>query len=310
MQAQRSENGNVVSEAGQPEAVPAMKNQPRKQSGKGAKQRKTDNFRRKVGAKQLQERREEVMKRLGVFDNSCAELEKSLADMHVTVQPTAIPVAVATRGVGFAAVAEYSRMCTTWNFDSINEICTIYQYYRVALYLAYYKLYLARYDQGEQPSFDVVAPFVLNEEVRQVLVPVTQVPISTYNILSSIGKVEGSCVWHSVPNQTPPANGEQMALYIYPNVIRGYLERLHDQVNEPELRDAFHLLNPLPGAQWEQIQGHWVLLNPDDIWPAVYGADQLQADMHAYCNLLTRVAGRLPPSFISSFTKNRYRRLL
>lgn len=49
------------------------------------------------------------MKRLGVFGNTTIELEKSLTSMAVNVQPVAVPHPVATRGVGLAAVPEYSR---------------------------------------------------------------------------------------------------------------------------------------------------------------------------------------------------------
>ncbi|KZC14854.1 hypothetical protein WN55_07520 [Dufourea novaeangliae] len=40
----------------------------------------------------------------------------------------------------------------------------------------------------------------------------------------------------------------------------------------------------------------------DEIWPRGYDAAALEHDVHCYQNVLTRAGGRLPPSFISSFT--------
>ncbi|KAL4709205.1 hypothetical protein ACJJTC_010505 [Scirpophaga incertulas] len=64
--------------------------------------------------------REAAMRRLGVFNTDAAELEKSLMSMQVSTQKRAIPLPIATRGAGFATVAEYSRLISSWNFEIIN----------------------------------------------------------------------------------------------------------------------------------------------------------------------------------------------
>lgn len=64
-------------------------------------------------------------------------------------------------------------------------------------------------------SFNVTIPFLLNEEMRQILGTVTQVPIFLFNILSSIGKIEGSITWHSYSDLSRSDNREHAALYLY-----------------------------------------------------------------------------------------------
>lgn len=83
----------------------------------------------------MDQQREAALKRLGVFNTDAEELEKSLKSMMVSVQPRALPLPVATRGVGFATVAEYTRLVSAWNEETVAQICTIYQYYRVAMFL-------------------------------------------------------------------------------------------------------------------------------------------------------------------------------
>lgn len=291
-----------VPEGGDPNTVPTSKNPNKRFSGKGSKARKTDAFRMSVGRKQLEEYRNAAKKRLFIFDQSTEQLNQHLANVKTVIQPTAKPLTVATRGIGFAVTAEYDRMCTTWTFESISEICTIYQYFRVALYLAEYKLSLASQIQCEMPSEDVSEPVELSENLRQILAPVTQVPRPTYNILTSIGKIEGSCVWHSVKSNRPRVTGGQMALYLYPNNIRGTLVNLSNPAYNATIRDQFHALNPLPGANWRLERGHWLLQNPEEIWPNDYGTVQLQRDIKDYRSLLSRVSKRLPPTFIMSIS--------
>lgn len=144
---------------------------------------------------------------------------------------------------------------------------------------------------------------MLNEEVRQVLAAVTQVPLSTHNILCAIGKVDGPEVWHSFPQIDEPEDGHQLALYLYPTNIRRTVELLSNPETPALMRDQFHSLNPLPGADWRHTDANgWILHNPDIIWPEDYGHEELLNDVHAYQNLLTRVAGRLPKSFVANFS--------
>ena len=142
-------NVEVQGAVGEDQSAGAVSKGANKKSGKASRQKKTDAFRSKVGTKQLNEARERVQKRLRVFDESTAELEQALNSMAISVQPTAVPLPVATRGVGFAAVVEYLKMCTTWSLQAIAEICTIHHYYRVSLSLAYFKLFEAQYGKSE-----------------------------------------------------------------------------------------------------------------------------------------------------------------
>lgn len=146
-----------------------QKTQPKRPRGRGAKQRATDKFVHESNAKTLNARREATQRRLGVFNQDATQLEQSLKSMMVTAQPRAIPLPVATRGVGFAAVAEYSRLISSWDQTTVHAICSIYQYYRVSLFLFSFKVYHSRYAQQREESFLMSPRFVMNKEYRQVL---------------------------------------------------------------------------------------------------------------------------------------------
>lgn len=279
----------------------------KKRRGKGAKAKSSAAFNRSANQKFMAQQREIVQRRLGVFNQDAAQLEQSLKSMAVTVQPRSIPLPVATRGVGFTSVAEYSRLISAWNKETVVEICSIYQYYRVSLFLLAFKIYHSRYVQTREESFPLSPRFVMNEEQRQVLQTVVQVPLSMYNILCTVGVVEGEAAFHSYLPDQDLVNGQDVALYLSPFNIREALTRLAD-VETPQVdRRSFFDLNPLPGARWDENQEHGpLLLNGDQIWPEGYNVAVLQADIHAYSNLLTRAGNRLPKSFLVNFDWNSY----
>lgn len=132
--------------------------------------------------------------RLGLVDVAGAELTSSLAGLTITVSPTAVPVAVATRGAGFCTSFEFNRLCASLDEAVVQSYCTVHQYYRVFMHLIAYKLFLASEEQGEPRSFDLDVPVLIDEPIRQVLKPVAEVPLATHNMLSAIGKVEGQNV--------------------------------------------------------------------------------------------------------------------
>lgn len=167
----------------------------KKQRGRGAKSKSTASFVTKANQKYMAQQREAALKRLGVFNQDAAQLEQSLRSMMVTVQPKAIPLPVAIRGVGFTTVAEYSRLCNAWNADTVAEICTIYQYYRLSMFLIVIKVFHTRYVQHLEESFPLSNRFILNEEYRQVLQTVCQTPLSMYNITCTVGTVQGEAAY-------------------------------------------------------------------------------------------------------------------
>lgn len=270
----------------------------KRRPGKASRARKSDEFRIKMNSRQYEARRKEREDYFLVGDELAA-VEEGLKSMRLTLQPRAIPMTVATRGVGFASAIEYSRMITTWNVEAIEAICTIHQYFRVNMFLLYYKLYLANREQGEMLSFPLEGVLLMSEELRQIIAPITQVPIAMSNVLHAVGKIEGETTFHARMFFEPPQSGEQMAIYLNPTVMRDTVEYLSNPLNSIEERNRFHALNPIPGAIWVNTEADgWILQNPDQIWPLGYGAQQLSADVHAYQNLLTRAGGRLPRSFL------------
>ncbi|KAL0276767.1 UNVERIFIED_CONTAM: hypothetical protein PYX00_004268 [Menopon gallinae] len=168
-----------------------------------------------MNQRQYEAKRKEIEKHF-LSDDEMAVLEESLKSMRLTVQPRAIPMPVATRGVGFASAIEYSGMITTWNVEAIEVICSIHQYYRVNMFLLYYKLYLANRDQGEMLSYPIEGVMIMSEEIRQIVAPISQIPIAISNILHAAGKVEGEVTFHARMIPDAPMTGEQMAVYLSP----------------------------------------------------------------------------------------------
>lgn len=95
----------------------------------------------------------------------------------------------------------------------------------------------------------------MNEEYRQVLQTVCQVPISTYNILCTIGTIEGETAY---PCYFPDGGfdyGQDVALYLTPFNIREAQEALSDPATQQLHRQSFYDLNPIPAARWTNEQG-------------------------------------------------------
>lgn len=170
------------------------------------------------------------------------------------------------------------------------------------MYFLTYKLYLASEEQGELRSFDLDVPVEMDEQLRQVLKPVKEVPLPTHNLLSAVGRTEGSSVWHSVPYQHARNNGISDVLYLYAGNAREILLTMADPNTPGVRRNQFHALNPIPGAHWVQhpVDG-WLLDNVDRIWPEEYEVADLRADVFAYKNLLRATSNVLPASFLSTF---------
>lgn len=229
-------------------------------------------------------------------------IEKSLETMSIALQPKARPLTVSTRGVGVIAVVEYRKMCTTWNVEQMRVICTIYQFYRITLLLVYYKVYLGQQVSSEQQSYATGVTIELNDEVRQILSPVSKIPSATSALLGCIGKITTSSgVWHShIPHLEDDVEDYAWAwsriLFTHPDNIRRTLLDLSDPAVAVDQRQLFHERNVIPGAQWSADH---LLENADQIWPAEYGPAEMQADLHAYNDLLTRAGSRLPAHFLS-----------
>lgn len=284
---------------------PDTQEKSKKKRGAGAKKRSSHQYNRAANVKTATAAREAVMRRLGVFNEDAAELEKSLMGMMVTTQRRAIPLPVATRGVGFTAVAEYSRLTSAWNVEIVEAICTIYQYYRVSLFLLTYKVFLSRYCQHKEESFPLSPRSIMDEEYRQVLQTVNQVPISMYNIICTVGVVEAETDFNAYLPDQDLISGQDVALYLTPFNIREAIVMLSQEATPAVHRNEFFACNPLPAARWTNEPGVGPLLqNADLIWPDDYDINTLTNDVHAYSNLLTRAGNRLPKSFLVNFEWN------
>lgn len=218
-----------------------------------------------------------------------------ISRIHLVVQPQAIPLSVTTRGIGFNVALFYDRAITTWNLQQITAIATIHQVYRVAIYLAHYKAYLAQQCQVEL-STDPLAldRFEIPDRIREILSAVTVIPSSLALVINNIGKVQTKAGLYFMGYAIQPTSVEDLMHYrkvvVNPSTIRPTLEFLAN-VNTPRVSVEDYLNhNSIPGLAIED--GH--LVNINDVWPENYGANSLSADVAAFNNLITRVQGRLP----------------
>ncbi|CAB3222559.1 unnamed protein product [Arctia plantaginis] len=139
-----------------------------------------------------------AQKRLGVFNQDSAELERSLRGMMVTVQPPAIPMPVATRGLGFTAVAEYGRLTSAWNLETLQVICTIYQYYRVnVLVLAKLETLQENYKSlNEKITENIKAQQderkFINESVQSILLGLSNISVQFEHVMNQFSRAENN----------------------------------------------------------------------------------------------------------------------
>lgn len=70
----------------------------KKRPGKQSKARRNDAFRERIGALKLAAYHAMLRKRL--LGDETGEIEQSLSSVNLTYQPKAVPLTVATRGVG------------------------------------------------------------------------------------------------------------------------------------------------------------------------------------------------------------------
>lgn len=95
--------------------------------GKGAKEKPQNAFRTKRAQQDSTEFDRDLAAKYKLFDADEGSLKRTLENVKVTKTPVAVPLTVATRGVGVATALVYERTCTTWNSRAIGEIVSINQ---------------------------------------------------------------------------------------------------------------------------------------------------------------------------------------
>lgn len=148
----------------------ASSSKPPKRKGKGSAQRSLDQMRERKGRPILEKYRADLRRKL--LGDESGELEVALTNMSLTTQERAKPISVSTRGVGIVSSVEYSRIVTTWSMEAIVEICSIYSFYRVTLFMSWFKLALAQQVQYEPKSFNIGEDIIVNEEHRQLMMTI------------------------------------------------------------------------------------------------------------------------------------------
>lgn len=295
-------DGTVAQATEQEEPITSgnVKKNTKKRQGKNSKAKADEKFRGRKGEQVVADFRKNIERKFEMFSNdSDKQLESVVNNVQTTPRQRAIPLSVSTRGVGFATAVAYERTCTTWNMEAISEIATVHQVYRVHLWLAHYKVYLAQQVQSEMvttlSAFDRIT---IHDEIREKLRTVTRVPSALALIYDSIGKFSSNDkvyhmgYTHTDIRQDPSCGG----VIITPDNIRHILEFL-TQPAFPEERADFVDHNSIPGMRIEAN----ILQNIDEIWPEA-AIDSLSNDIHAYKNWITRVENRLPKHSFSDVT--------
>lgn len=269
----------------------------RPRTGKNSRQRNQLKYRNRVNAQDEARRLTEIETKYKLFEtDDTKQLEKIANTIQITTQKRAIPISVSTRSIGFATAIFYDRASSTWNLRAIAEIATIHQVYRVHLWLAFYKMYLAQQIQVEMQNADEIFQRIfISDEVREIMHTVAEVPSLISLILDSMGKIETSNgVYHSgfalQPSPDSSDAVEFSVLCLTPLNIRATVATLANPETPLADRQFYMQHNSIPGAH---VTAN-LLMNPDEIYPAEYGATQLQQDVHAYKNLITRIQARLP----------------
>nr|QYW05760.1 MAG: hypothetical protein [Partitiviridae sp.] len=275
---------------------------PKKRQGKGSKTRNTESYRLRVGEKVVSDLRRQLEANLKLLDTEDVRpIENTINNIQLTSQPKAAPFSVTTRGIGFSTAIFYDRIIATWNMHAISEIANIHQVYRVHLWMAHYKMYLAQQLQTEMCSgYNSFEYIDIPYEIKCVLDTIAEVPSLISFTLGCMGKMQnGNRVYHMGYSKKPAERNqlEYYTLCVNPDNIRGILNSL-DASSDAEMRNEYFRYNSIPGLR--VVNG--VLMNADEVYPEGYDADMLREDVHSYKNLLTRVQSRLPKHVIRPFS--------
>lgn len=267
----------------------------KKRQGKGSSKRANERFRERIGTQELEEFRQGILDSM-MFSRDEGQLLRSVNSVQLTQQERAIPLTVATRGVGFITAIVYRRTCTTWDLGAISMIATIYQIYRVHLWLVHLKVYLAQQCQVEPVTTPgALERITVRDDIRELLYTVTRVPSTLAMMLDNVGKIKiNDRIYHMGYAANCPENFA--SLVITPTTIRQILVSLTQAANH-EMRADFIAHNSIPGLNVEA----GFAVNIDSVWPA--DAENLLAgDVHAYKSWVTRVESRLPRHSFSDIT--------
>lgn len=200
----------------------------RKRQGKGSRVSNEEKFRNRRNKEVDSKNLHDINVRLGLItEDETGQLASVIDNIDLSPQPRAIPLTVTTRGVGITTAIHYSRVETTWNLRAIEEIATIHQVYRVHLWLTIFKLYLAQQEQSEpRNGHDILMRVDLADQIRELLLTITEIPSLLSMIFDSIGKIEtNGAVYHCGIAQQPGAAdlAEYRSLVILPSNIRELL---------------------------------------------------------------------------------------
>lgn len=242
-----------------------------KRQGKTSKGSNQDRFRIRKNADVETSRLTEIDRKLGLIStDETGQLERTLNNSQLTLQKTAVPLSVTTRAVGTTTTI-YSRAVTTWNIAAIEEIATIYQVFRIHLWLTFYKIYLAQQVQAEVLSaLSVFMPLELPDEIRESLHSIAELPSIFVLVLDSIGKIETQEAVYHMGIPFPPTDiadvAEYRSLVILPQNLRTLMAMV-SQPLDPVIRDDLLAHWCIPGSRFED----GILMNADQIYPDNYG---------------------------------------
>ena len=231
----------------------------------------------------MKEVHDKIRERLGYGLDSEVEL---LARAGENTTRKSIAVGITTRGVGFALAESYRSLM---NFGDPHPP-SIYAAYRVALYCLEAKVLSVEgtvVPLGDNHVDDVQVPNYRRSFYLEAKT-VSGLPRSLELLINAIGSVKvGDCVYQPVLPKDITAVVRGVERY-YPQPDRVTISNLRRMVvalsseeTPAEWRREFFERNPIPGLT---IVNN-ILMNPDEVMPAIYGEDEVMRDIREIANL-------------------------
>lgn len=264
----------------------------KKRQGKGAKQRAQDRYREKRNDQQREEHMASLRAKYGLDDDAGA-LTTIANNASSVVVPTAVPLHVTTRGVGFNVHQAYTAIEDAIGVEDTHSRCTIHEFYRVMLYAVSRKLSLATIVQTEITTDADYINVNSTREIDDLMNGLGKVPSVLAMLVNAIGRVEiGDSIYHAgIPVVNTLLVEEQINpsryFFLCAENIRQILMDLVVHA-DPD----FVLNNPVPGLTF----AGGLATNVDAVWPNV---PPVFEDVSRFKRLMERCSAKLPNSFFS-----------
>ncbi|GAB0092029.1 hypothetical protein DMENIID0001_069720 [Sergentomyia squamirostris] len=262
--------------------------------GKASQAKRTDDFRRRVGAEVMRETRENIPAQYTRFTLDLPDL-----DSRTSIAKNTSRLYVSTRGVGTGVARSYTAAVAQCG-SKVSNACTALKAYRCCLLQAALRFQLAR---ERTPHVSLAPVTVKNIFLPPDLYSVVQSHTRTFslvaNVLSGVG-------WLSVNDDTfvtvlhVTEDYAQRVIELLPDTLRAVITRASAPgANHAEDRSTFRALSTIPGVEYGTSDR---VVNADSIVPPNWPTDvsQVIADFDAFEGMLSILQTKMP-WLVSSF---------